>query len=176
MEKACRVPGWAAPSVSTAFSPLFTQLHGVSVYMQAHTGTHIYGLPGVVPSGSLTPSPVWSVGPGLTLPVNTDTEKHAQPRRYTWQKRQVQNQKPTCACGGAPAVTSTCGNRLTQADPQAVHTNTHVETCSQRYTCAETHAPGETRRNRDMENTETYRQTYEAALWVAAVFPGPHAL
>lgn len=39
------------------------------------------------------------------------------------------------------------------------HTHTHVETCSHRYMCADTCAPGETRRNRDMENTKTYRHT-----------------
>lgn len=58
METPCRVLGRAAPSVSTTFSPVFTQLHGVSVHMQAHTGTHVHRLPGVAPSVSLTSSPV----------------------------------------------------------------------------------------------------------------------
>lgn len=56
METPCRVPGRAAPSASTTFSPVFTQLHGVSVHVQAHTGTHIHRLPGAAPSVSLTSS------------------------------------------------------------------------------------------------------------------------
>lgn len=71
---------------------------------------------------------------------------------------------------GAKTETYMCMRRGTCSDrhlwkqthaAEAVHTDihTHVETCSHRYMCADTRAPGETRRNRDMENTKTYRHT-----------------
>lgn len=57
-------------------------------------------------------------------------------------------------------MTGTCGNRLMQQKQcTQTHTETHVETCSHRYMCADTRAPGKTHRNRDMENTKTYRHT-----------------
>lgn len=62
-----------------------------------------------------------------------------------------------CVCGGAPAVTSTCGNRLMRAEPEAVHADmeTHVQTRRQRPKYPETHAPGDTGRDRDTGSAKT---------------------
>lgn len=85
--------GWAAPSVSMTSSPAFTQLHGVSVHMWTHTGTHTHRLPGVARSVSLTPAPVgecWAWPHPVSEHRHLETCTARDPQRYTCRKRQVQ--------------------------------------------------------------------------------------
>lgn len=93
METPRRVLGRAAPSVSTTFSPVFTQRHGISVHTQARIGTRTHRLPGVAPSVSLTSSPVpecWAWPHPVSEHRHLETCTARDPQRDTWRKRQVQ--------------------------------------------------------------------------------------